>query len=292
MTATLIDGKAIALQIREEVKTKVKAYTDKGHRQPRLDVLMVGDHPPSAIYVRNKQKACAAAGIASELHHLAGDVSEQELCHLIDNLNENPEIDGILPQLPLPKHIDKLKVIHRVRFSKDVDGLSAENQGLLEWNLPGLYPCTAAGVIELLKRSNISPRGKVAAVLGRSLLVGAPTATMLCHGGATTINMHSETPNTEELCRLADIIIVATGVHHLVKKEWVKPGAVVIDVGIHRVDGKIQGDVDFDNVKEVASQMTPVPGGVGPMTIAMLLVNCLKAYEQHLFGEIKTANLD
>jgi methylenetetrahydrofolate dehydrogenase (NADP+)/methenyltetrahydrofolate cyclohydrolase len=280
VAASLIDGRNVAKHIRSQVKEKIRILRNGGGRAPCLAVILVGDHPASKIYVANKQKACAEVGIESRLFSLPSNVSQAEVNDLIGRLNHDPTVDGILPQLPLPKHLDKVATIHAVAHAKDVDGLSPVNQGLLEWGLPGLYPCTPSGIVELLRHSGVHMEGALAAILGRSLLVGAPTSTMLSHAGATTINMHSGTKNTKELTRQADIVIVATGVIGLVQADWIKPGATVVDVGIHRrEDGSVCGDVNFDAVAHVAGKITPVPGGVGPMTIAMLLRNCLFAYE-------------
>jgi methylenetetrahydrofolate dehydrogenase (NADP+) / methenyltetrahydrofolate cyclohydrolase len=280
VTATLIDGRSVAKHIRSQVKEKIRVLRSAGGRAPCLAVILVGDHPASKIYVANKQKACAEVGIESRLFEMPADVAQGEVLDLIGRLNHDPTVDGILPQLPLPKHLDKVGTIHAVDHSKDVDGLSPVSQGLLEWGLPGLYPCTPSGILELLRHAGVHIEGMLAAILGRSLLVGAPTSTLLSHAGATTINMQSGTRNTKDLCRQADIVIVATGIIGLVQADWIKPGATVVDVGIHRrADGTVCGDVDFEQVAHVAGRITPVPGGVGPMTIAMLLRNCLYAYE-------------
>jgi len=280
MTARLIDGTAIGKKIRETVRQKILKNTGTGRRAPCLAVLLVGDDPASQVYVRHKEKACAEAGITSKTHRLPGSVTQVEVLELIKKLNQDPEVDGILPQLPMPKHIDRVAVINAISPSKDVDGLSFYNQGRLSWNLPALRPCTPAGVMELLKDQGIDCSGKHAVVIGRSVLVGLPVQLMLTHANATVTCVHSRTKNPESIAKTADILVAAAGVKHLVNKNWIKPAAVVIDVGIHRNDdGKLTGDVNPDDAKELASYFTPVPGGVGPMTIAMLMVNCLQAYE-------------
>lgn len=275
----LIDGRSASQSLKLRVRADVDALLAEGKRAPRLAVILVGNHPASEVYVRNKEVACKTVGIETELHRLPADARQSELLGLIDRLNTDDSVDGILPQLPLPPHMSRTEAILAVDPKKDVDGLTPLNQGLLEWNLPGIRPCTPSGIIELLRFSGTETKGALAAVLGRSLLVGAPAAAMLSHAGATTISMHSDSRNTRDLTRQADIVVVATGVHHLVNADWIKPGATVIDVGIHRMpDNSIQGDVDFESVKTVAGKISPVPGGVGPMTIASLLVNCVTAY--------------
>ena len=276
----LIDGRIAAQAIKKRVRADVDDLLAKGLRSPRLAVILVGDHPASEVYVKNKAHACKAAGIDVVLHRLPKDTSQKRLLDLIAQLNEDDAVDGILPQLPLPSHISRTAIVLAVDSKKDVDGLTPLNQGLLDWNLPGIRPCTPSGIVELLKFSGTPIKGALAAVLGRSLLVGAPTANMLSHERATTVSMHSESRDTRGLTRQADIVIVATGHHHLVRGDWIKPGATVIDVGIHRMpDGTIEGDVHFASASKVAGKISPVPGGVGPMTIASLLVNCVNAYK-------------
>lgn len=276
----LIDGRIAAQAIKKRVRADVEALVTTGARAPRLAVVLVGEHAPSEVYVKNKELACKSVGIETVLYRLPKDAPQKRLIELIHNLNEDDSVDGILPQLPLPAHMSRTAAILAVDPKKDVDGLTPVNQGLLDWNLPGIRPCTPSGIVELVKFSGTPIKGALAAVLGRSLLVGAPAANLLSHEGATTISMHSESKGTRELTRQADIVVVATGVHHLVNGDWIKPGATVIDVGIHRMsDGSIQGDVDFKSASKVAGKITPVPGGVGPMTIASLLVNCVNAYK-------------
>jgi methylenetetrahydrofolate dehydrogenase (NADP+)/methenyltetrahydrofolate cyclohydrolase len=243
-------------------------------------VILVGDDPASQIYVGSKEKACASVGIKSVSHRLPASTTQKDLIALIHKLNKTDDVDGILLQLPIPKHMSRFECIEAIAPEKDVDGLTPTSQGIIAWGQPGLQPCTPSGIMELIRESGIECKGKLAAVLGRSILVGAPTTHMLSHAGATVIGLHSESRNTKELTKMADIVVVATGQRHLVTDEWLKPGAVVIDVGIHRVNGKVSGDVEFETARKVAGSITPVPGGVGPMTIAMLLSNCLLAFER------------
>jgi len=280
MPAKLINGTALSQTIKADVRTRIAAHTAAGERAPFLAVVLVGDNPASQIYVGHKEKACAEVGIKTRTWKLPKTASQAEVLELVERLNADPAIDGILPQLPLPPQVSRIATIHAISPEKDVDGLTPYNQGMLDWNLPARYPCTPLGIMALIRSTGIKLSGSLAGVLGRSVLVGAPTATLLSHAGSTIVCMHSESRNTRELTRECDIVVVATGSHHLVKGDWIKPGAVVIDVGIHRTEsGKLAGDVDFDAAAKVAGHITPVPGGVGPMTIAMLLVNCLDAYE-------------
>lgn len=283
MTARLIDGVAVGKKIRESVRQKIVQHVEAGRRSPRLAVLLVGDDPASQVYVRHKEKACEEAGIESKTFRLPANASQNDVLELIKTLNSDAKIDGILPQLPMPQQIDRVNVISAINPSKDVDGLSFFNQGRLAWNLPALRPCTPAGVMELLKHENINCSGKKAVVIGRSVLVGLPIQLMLTHANATVTCVHSKTPDPESIAKTADILIAAAGAKHLVTKNWIKPGATVIDVGIHRnADGKLTGDVQPEDAIELAGLFTPVPGGVGPMTIAMLMVNCFQAYETNL----------
>lgn len=272
MAAQIINGKEIAAQIRRELKERVERLAAQG-RRPGLAVVLVGDNPASAVYVRQKKKACQEIGIYSEEHKLPGTISQAELLALVDKLNVDPKIHGILVQLPLPEGLNEEEVINRIDPRKDVDGFHPVNVGKLSIGLPTFVPCTPAGVMELVKRTGISIAGKKVVVLGRSNIVGKPAALLFLRENATVTICHSRTENVQAECAQADILVVAVGRPKLVKREWVKPGAVVIDVGINRVEGKIVGDVDFDEVKEVAGAITPVPGGVGPMTIAMLMKN-------------------
>ncbi len=287
MTAKIIDGKAIAAQIREEAKNEVEALKDRGVT-PCLVAVLVGDVAASKVYVKNKRRACEKVGITSVLHTPAADVSEPELLKLINELNNDPAVHGILVQLPLPKHIDETKVIEAIDPSKDVDGFHPFNVGRLVIGLDTFRSCTPAGVQQLLLRSGIEVAGTHVVIIGRSNIVGKPMANIVVQkekgANATVTICHSWTKNLSEICRQADILISALGQPEFVKPDMVKPGAVVIDVGINRIDCpssdkgyKLVGDVDFEPVSKVASAITPVPGGVGPMTVAMLMVNTVKA---------------
>jgi methylenetetrahydrofolate dehydrogenase (NADP+)/methenyltetrahydrofolate cyclohydrolase len=282
MTAALIDGKQIAAGIRDRVRAQVEELISQGKRAPSLAVILVGENPASQIYVSHKEKACKAVGITSRTLHLSASTSQADLVRAIQGLNFDQSVDGILLQLPLPAHLDRVGAIAAIDPSKDVDGLTPFNQGQMLWQSPGLYPCTPLGVIELIRSTGINFSGKVAAIVGRSLLVGMPVGLLLEVLGCSIFGLHSESKEPQQWTRQADILVVATGVHHLVKADWVKPGAVVIDVGIHRVGSNLAGDVDFDEVSKIASHITPVPGGVGPMTIAMLISNALLAYQRRL----------
>jgi methylenetetrahydrofolate dehydrogenase (NADP+) / methenyltetrahydrofolate cyclohydrolase len=277
MSARLIDGKAIAQQVRAEVREQVTEWVDSGGRRPGLATVLVGDDPASAVYVAGKQKACAEVGIEGFNHPLSADVSERQVVQLLHELNADPRVSGILLQLPTPEHIDGSRLTTLIDAAKDVDGLTPVSAGLLANGLPGLRPCTPAGVIELLKRHDVGLEGAEAVVVGRSDLVGKPVAALLLAENATVTICHSRTRDLGEVCRRADVLIAAVGRREMVQGEWIKPGATVIDVGINRTDDGLVGDVDFDAVQEVAGLITPVPGGVGPMTIAMLLANTLQA---------------
>jgi methylenetetrahydrofolate dehydrogenase (NADP+)/methenyltetrahydrofolate cyclohydrolase len=277
MTAKLINGKDISDSIRGEIARETEALRSKGFR-PGLAVVLVGEDPASQVYVRNKAKACDQLGFYSEVHRLPESTMQEELLALIRQLNGKPEVHGILVQLPLPPHIDEKAVTGAIAVEKDVDGFHPVSVGNLTIGEDALLPCTPAGVIELLKRTGNEPGGKHAVVIGRSNIVGKPVSLLLLRENATVTMCHSRTPNLPEMARQADILVVAVGVAKLVKRDWVKPGAVVIDVGMNRLpDGKLCGDVDFDGVSETAGWITPVPGGVGPMTITMLMANTLKA---------------
>lgn len=281
----LIDGKATAATIRKELAEQVAALAPEAGRAPGLAVILVGDDPASHTYVRNKQRACKEVGIHSELYHLASDTSRSQLLQLIDALNERRDVDGILLQLPLPPGLESRSCLERIAPDKDVDGFHPDNMGRLMLGLPGLRPCTPAGVIELLERHDLSPAGKHAVVLGRSNIVGKPLSVMLGakekYANATVTLCHSGTQNIDDICRTADLLFVAVGQPGFVNGEMVKPGATVIDVGISVTDQGLKGDCDFESVRKVASALTPVPGGVGPMTIALLLTNTLQAYKEH-----------
>ena len=273
--AQIIDGKAIAAHLREKIAQDV----DKLPYQPGLAVILIGDDPASQIYVRNKIKACEEAGIRSIEHRLAADVSNEDIANVIETLNNDPEMDGILLQLPLPKHLDSDSLIQLVIPEKDVDGLNFVNIGaLVAGKNNGLIPCTPQGSMILIKSVLDNLSGMNAIVIGRSLLFGKPMAHLLLQENCTVTMAHSHTRDLPELCRHADILVAAIGVEKMIKADWIKQGAIVIDVGINRMaNGKLCGDVDFDAAKDIAGAITPVPGGVGPTTIACLLANTLKA---------------
>ena len=276
--AQRIDGKLISAQIRGEISEECKAFVEKNGYAPGLAVIIVGENPASQVYVRNKKKACEEVGFYSEVHELPEATTQAELNALVDALNDNEKIHGILVQLPLPKHLDETEVLLRIRPEKDVDAFHPYNVGKIMIGDPDFLPCTPAGVMALLERSNIEVAGKRCVVIGRSNIVGKPMAMLLLHANGTVTICHSRTANLAEVCREADILVVAIGRADFVGADMVKPGAVVIDVGMNRrADGKLTGDVDFDAVEPIASAITPVPGGVGPMTITMLLQNTLTA---------------
>ncbi len=279
MSAKLIDGKAVAQSIKDEIKTEVEKITAGGGRAPALAVVLVGHDPASQIYVKNKRKACHAVGITSVEHLLDETTGEKTLLDVITILNNDDDIDGILVQLPLPGQIREPAVLEHINPLKDVDGFHPINVGRLVANSPGLRPCTPAGILELLKRSGQDLVGKKVVVLGRSNIVGKPTATLLLHESCTVTICHSKTRHLADITRSADILIAAIGKPEFVTADMVKPSAVVIDVGVNRTPKGVVGDVDFEGVKKVAGYISPVPGGVGPMTIAMLMYNTLKAYK-------------
>ncbi|MEL7170274.1 MAG: bifunctional methylenetetrahydrofolate dehydrogenase/methenyltetrahydrofolate cyclohydrolase FolD [Bacteroidota bacterium] len=285
-SALLIDGRAIAAAVRADLRAEVDAWVASGHRAPSLAVVLVGDNPASASYVRGKTKAAAEAGITAETLRRPADLSEADLLALIASLNADESVDGILVQLPLPDHIDAAKVIHALAPKKDVDGFHPENVGRVVLGAGGFAPCTPAGIVEMLKRTGVQTSGAHAVIVGRSHIVGTPMANLLLQRGldATVTVCHSRTTDLRHHTLQADILIAAVGRPHMISASMVKPGATVIDVGINRVDDtsrkrgyRLVGDVDFDTVKEVAGAITPVPGGVGPMTIAMLLRNTFAA---------------
>jgi len=278
--AKLIDGKQIAAEVRAEIKEKTEAMKARGI-VPGLAVIIVGEDPASQVYVRNKAKACEEVGFYSEVHRLPAETTQAELNALVDSLNQNSAIHGILVQLPLPKHLDETEVLLRINPNKDVDAFHPYNVGNIMIGDYRFLPCTPAGVMELLKRSDIDPAGKKCVVIGRSNIVGKPMAMLLLHANGTVTICHSRTKDLAAVCREADILVVAIGRADFVGADMVKPGAVVIDVGMNRrADGKLTGDVDFAAVEPIASAITPVPGGVGPMTITMLLQNTLTAAEK------------
>ena len=288
MTAKIIDGKATAERIRAQVKEAVDKRKEEGKSIPGLATVLVGENPASKVYVRNKQKACAEVGIQSFGFNLPGDASQEEVEALVRKLNADPAVNGILVQLPLPQHLDEEKVLVSIDLTKDVDGFHPVNIGRLaqKGREPVFVPCTPAGCMVLLEEAGVQIAGANAVVLGRSNIVGMPVALLLVKANATVTIVHSRTKNLPEVVREADILISAIGQPEFVKKDWVKPGAYVIDVGINQVEDatakrgyRLVGDVAFDEVSEVAAAITPVPGGVGPMTIAMLLKNTLHAAE-------------
>lgn len=278
----LIDGKAISAKVKEEVKNEAAQLTEKGVI-PCLAVILVGDDKASQTYVNSKEKACKACGIRSLKYTLEANTGESALIDLIQSLNENDEVDGILVQLPLPKHIDENKILEKISCEKDVDGFHAVNVGRLVSGLDGFVPCTPCGIMRLFKEYDIEVSGKNAVVIGRSNIVGKPMANLLLNANATVTVTHSKTQNLAKITKDADIIVVAIGKPNFLKADMVKNGTVVIDVGINRLENnKLVGDVDFENVANKCSFITPVPGGVGPMTIAMLLKNTIKSAKNRL----------
>lgn len=282
MTAQLIDGKAIAAKVRDEVKQQAAAVTAKYGRPPGIAVVRVGEDPASMVYVNSKEKTARELGFGSWHHHFPSTLSQHELLEVVGRLNADPLVDGILVQLPLPKHIDSNLILAAIDPTKDVDGFHATNAGLLFQGRPGLTPCTPAGCMRMLKEVGFDVTGKNCVVIGRSNIVGRPMAMLLLNASATVTICHSKSDVAAEV-RRADVVVAAVGQSRLVKGEWIKPGAIVIDVGMNRgADGKLSGDVDFDTAKERAGWITPVPGGVGPMTIAMLMQNTVTAAQARL----------
>ena len=292
MDTKIIDGKAISDQIKKEIAAEVADMIDPGKPAPHLAAVIVGDDGASRTYVASKEKACHSVGMTSSVYRLPAKTTEKELLDTVAFLNNDPEIDGYIIQLPLPKHIDEDKIINAIKPSKDVDGFTSINVGRLQLGLPCFVPATPNGIMELIKRSGIETEGKEVVVLGRSNIVGTPMAILMSRKGidATVTLCHSRTKNLADVCRRADIVVAAIGKQGFVTADMVKSGAVVIDVGIHRIDDpqdpkgyKIFGDVDYDEVYKVASKITPVPGGVGPMTIVSLLQNTLKAAKGEIY---------
>jgi methylenetetrahydrofolate dehydrogenase (NADP+) / methenyltetrahydrofolate cyclohydrolase len=277
MAARVIDGKAVGARVRAQVATEVEAFVAEHGRPPGLATILVGDDPASAVYVAGKQKACAEAGIQGFDHRVDADASEDEVIALIERLNADDDVSGILCQLPVPPHMDGVKLTGLVDPGKDVDGLTPISVGLLSLGREGLRPCTPEGVMLLLEEAGAQLEGAEAVVIGRSNLFGKPMAQLLLGANATVTTCHSRTRDLPGVCARADVLIAAVGLARMVKRDWVKPGAIVIDVGMNRLEDGLAGDVDFDAVAEVAAAITPVPGGVGPMTIACLLRNTLKA---------------
>lgn len=281
--AYIIDGKQISQDIKNELREKVTQFKENG-KNIALAVIQIGNDPASSVYVNNKKKACEFVGIRSVAYELPEETQQDELLKLIDDLNADHSIHGILVQLPLPKHMNENAIINRISPLKDVDGFHPQNVGALCIGQPGFVSCTPAGIIQLLKRSDIEIAGKECVIIGRSNIVGKPMSLLLLAENATVTIAHSKTENLMEVCKRADILIAAVGRPKMFTKEYVKEGAVVIDVGIHRLEsGKLCGDVDYDDVLSICSAITPVPGGVGPMTIAMLMNNCVESLKlQHM----------
>ena len=282
MTAQIIDGKQVAAEVRASVKQRIEDRLQHGKRRPGLAVILIGSDPASQVYVNHKRKACEEVGILSRSYDLPAHTTQHELVELINELNHDPQIDGILVQLPLPKHLDVQQIIERIRPDKDVDGFHPYNVGRLVVKMPLMRPCTPKGVMTLLEAYGVNVEGKKAVVVGASNIVGRPQMLELLLARATVTICHSKTQNLAAEVAAADIVVAGVGIPNFVKGEWIKPGAVVIDVGINRLDnGKLCGDVEFDIAKERAAMITPVPGGVGPMTIATLLENTLQAAQLH-----------
>lgn len=292
MNNKLIDGKVIAEQIKKEIAAEVASMIDRGMEAPHLAAVIVGDDGASQTYVASKEKACHSVGMTSSVYRLPETTTEKEMLDMVNFLNNDPEIDGYIIQLPLPKHINEDKVINAIKPEKDVDGFTSINAGRMQLGLPCFIPATPNGIMELIKRSKIETAGKNVVVLGRSNIVGTPMAVLMSRKGidSTVTLCHSRTQNIAEITRQADIVVVAIGKPGFLTADMVKPGATIIDVGIHRIEDAsnpkgyvIKGDVDYDEVYKVASQITPVPGGVGPMTIVSLLQNTLKAAKHEIY---------
>ena len=281
MTAQIISGTQLSNQIKSNVAQQVSQYVERGKRAPGLAVILVGSDPASQVYVGSKRKSCTEIGITSKSYDLPETTTEQALLELIDELNQDNTVDGILVQLPLPKHIDSTKVIEKISPEKDVDGFHPYNVGRLCQRIPTLRACTPYGVMKLLETTGISFYGKHAVIVGASNIVGLPMALELLLAGCTVTVTHRFTEDLASHIRQADILVVAVGKPKFIKGEWIKEGAVVVDVGINRIEGKLVGDVEFEIASERAAYITPVPGGVGPMTVAMLMKNTLSAYEKH-----------
>ena len=289
MTAKILDGKAIAKQIQAEIKTEVAEFVEQSGVTPTLAAVLVGEDPASQVYVRNKERACKRAGLNSQLHRMSSDSTTEQVLAKVNALNDDPNVHGILVQLPLPEQVDSLLVLDAVDWRKDVDAFHPTNVGLISQGRPRFLPCTPHGIVQMLHRSGVTTEGKNVCVIGRSDIVGKPMALMLVQrssamGGemanATVTMCHSRTPDLPSVTRQADIVIAAVGRANFVTADMVKPGAVVVDVGINRTDDGLVGDVDFPAVSEIASWITPVPGGVGPLTVTMLLRNTFSAAKQ------------
>lgn len=278
----ILDGFNVANERNKMLNTKIEEYVQKGMRRPHLAIILIGENPASLSYVKGKGKACEVAGIKHTLHHLNENVSYDEVYSLIRALNEDHAVDGMILQLPIPKHLDENKLIDAISKDKDADGFHVINQGNLYQKKPTIEPATPKGIMTLLKHYEISLSGLNAVVVGRSNIVGFPVARLLMDQGATITVCHRQTKNLSFHTKNADLLVVASGKPRLVTKDMVKPGAIIIDVGVNRVDGKLMGDVDFDTVKDIASYITPVPRGVGPMTINALLENTFELYLKHI----------
>jgi methylenetetrahydrofolate dehydrogenase (NADP+) / methenyltetrahydrofolate cyclohydrolase len=277
VAARIIDGKAVAAAVRERVAGEVRSFEAERGRTPQLATVIVGDDPASEVYVSGKHRACEEVGMRSAHHGLPAETSEDELLRLVDQLGRDDDVDGILVQLPVPDHIDPNRIVAAIDPGKDVDGLTPVNAGLLAHGMPGLVPCTPAGVMELLDHEGVELEGAEVVVVGRSKLVGVPVSRLLLAANATVTTCHSRTRDLPAVCRRADVLVAAVGAPGLLGADAVKLGATVIDVGVNRTDAGLRGDVDFEAAVEVAAAITPVPGGVGPMTVAMLLVNTVAA---------------
>jgi methylenetetrahydrofolate dehydrogenase (NADP+)/methenyltetrahydrofolate cyclohydrolase len=277
---TILDGKALALKLRQNIKVETSKLVDKYNKQPHLVVILVGENPASQSYVRSKERACIKAGLKSTVVRKEATIKESELIDLIENLNDDKSVHGILLQLPIPKHINEDKVINLINPLKDVDGFCNENVARLNKGQSALVPCTPLGITKILEEYNIDPTGKHCVIIGRSQIVGKPMFSLMLKRNSTVTICHSKTKHIREITKQADILIVAIGRANMVDASYVKPSAVVIDVGINRVDGKLTGDVNFEEVKDIAGYITPVPGGVGPMTIACLLDNTLTCFKK------------
>ena len=287
-TTVVVDGKALAQTLRTELAAEIAALVAAGHRPPCLAVVLVGDNPASLSYIKGKRRACERAGMASREHNLDAHATQEDVVDLVQALNRDPLVDGILVQLPLPRPLEAAPVIQAIDPAKDVDGLHPENAGRLLAGLPGLRPCTPLGILEVLDRHGVALAGVNAVVIGRSALVGKPVALLLLERNATVTICHSRTRDLGAVVREADVVVAAAGTPLLVKGDWIRPGAAVIDLGVNMVDGEQLGDVDFDAALGVASLLTPSRGGVGPMTITMLLRNTLEAYRART-GTLKSA---
>lgn len=281
-TMEKMDGKALSLHIESEIQSKVSQFTLKGLRAPKLVVLLVGDNPASVTYVRNKEKACLRVGFGSEVIRMSADVQTEDVLKVINQLNQDITVDGILVQLPIPKHLDVNRIIESLDPKKDVDGLHSINIAKLYVNQEGFVPCTPRGIMTLLKHYKIEISGKHAVVIGRSALVGRPVAQLLLNENATVTVCHSKTRNLEKITQMADIVVVALGQERFLKSNFITHADAIIDVGINRINDKLVGDVDYESLIDKVDYMTPVPGGVGPMTIVSLLENTLNAYELKL----------